>query len=92
MKKKTLIQALFCFLILFVGCRKSALLGTENCLENVEKINATLQTYISDPSVNNCKNYVNALRSYVESGSCFGNIFFEEYKRSLKELEAEECN
>lgn len=91
MKKKMSIQVLFCFFILFAGCRKAALLGTENCLDNIEKINTTLETYIEDPSVDNCKNYLNALRAYVDSGACFGNIFFEEYRKNLKELEAEEC-
>ena len=91
MKKKNLIQILFCFLILSSGCRKSAILGTENCLENVEKINGSLQAYASDPSVANCKNYLNALRAYLDSGACFGHIFFEEYRKSLNELEAEEC-
>ena len=82
----------FCVAILFSSCRKTILGETENCMENIEKINVSLQTYMADPSVANCKNYVNALRSYLNANACFGNIFFEEYKEALKELEDDECN
>jgi hypothetical protein len=91
MKKNFLITALLSLFILFSGCRKSALLGTENCLENIEKINTTLQNYLENPTAKNCKNYVEALRSYLKSERCFGNIFFAEYQKTFKELEADEC-
>ncbi len=63
-----------------------------DCLAISTKITDALTAYSNDPSVQNCKNYFNALKEYVNSNSCFGGIFFEAYKQTFNELEADNCN
>ncbi len=77
--------------ILFSNCRKAALVSTENCLDQIERVSDAATLYASDPTVNNCKNYLNELKKYIDSEACFGNIFFEQYRLALQELEDSEC-
>ena len=78
--------------LIFTSCRKSVEDDPGDCMVHIEKVNTSLNDYINDPSVENCKAYLNAIRSYIKSNACFGNIFFDEYQRALKELEDDECN
>ena len=91
MKKNILIAILLCLVTLSSSCRKAVLFGSENCINRIEKVNTSLQEYVADPSVANCKKYVDALRSYLKSDACFGNIYFTEYQKALAELEEDEC-
>ena len=91
MKKEYLFSFALLVFLFFSSCRKTSLIGTDNCLDRIEAISQTAQTYVSDPTVENCKSYLKALRKYIDSKACFGNIFFEEYGQALKELEQAEC-
>ncbi|NND32191.1 MAG: hypothetical protein HKN76_06325 [Saprospiraceae bacterium] len=91
MKKNILIPILFGLVIFLSSCSKSVLFGSENCIARIEKVSASLEAYMEEPSVANCRNYVEALRSYLKSDACFGNIYFKEYQEALAELEDDEC-
>ncbi len=91
MKTKYFIALAFFATVFFTNCRKAALVGPDSCLERIEGVSIAAQNYVADPTVNNCKSYVEALRKYLESNSCFGNIYFEEYRKTLNELEEVEC-
>ena len=81
-----------CFMsILFSNCRKAAVVGTENCLDRIENVSNAASLYASDPTVDNCKNYLDALKKYFDSDACFGNVFFAQYRQALQELEESEC-
>lgn len=92
MKVKSLISGILLVALFFVSCRKAAIVGNDNCIDRIQKVSESLNTYVQNPSVDNCKAYVDALRKYVNAGACFGNIYFEEYKKELNELEEDECN
>jgi hypothetical protein len=91
MKIKYLVPAILLVAIAVTSCRKSVILEPENCLERIEKVSDALNAYVQDPTTGNCKAYLDALKSYINSNACFGNIFFEEYQRALNEAEEEEC-
>ena len=91
MKSKSIFYAILLVSIFFTSCRKAAILGSDNCLDRIENVSEALNAYIENPTVDHCKEYVDALRKYINAGACYGNIYFEEYKKSLKELEDDEC-
>jgi len=91
MKIKSIIYGLLIVSVFFGGCRKAAVVGTDGCLSRIEKVSESLSAYLENPTVDNCKDYVDALRKYVNAGACFGNIYFEDYKKELNELEDDEC-
>ena len=91
MKIKQFISVILVTSVIQISCRKSVFVETENCLSQIEKVSETLNTYVQDPTESNCKAYLDALRFYINSNACFGNVFFEEYRRQLKEAEEDEC-
>ena len=91
MKRKYVILFALFATIIFSNCRKTALVNTENCLDQIERVSDAATLYASDPTVNNCKNYLDALKKYIDSDACFGNILFEQYRLALQELEDAEC-
>ena len=91
MKAKSIFFGILFVSIFFASCRKAAIIGSDTCLDRIEKVSESLNNYLENPTVDNCKDYVDALRKYVNAGACFGKIYFEEYKKSLKELEEDEC-
>ena len=91
MKKKYFIPLIAFAVITFSNCSKSPILGVDNCLDRIEAVSVAAQTYIANPTVDNCQNYVDALRKYLDAKSCFGNIYFDEYRKALAELEEAEC-
>ena len=91
MKKKYVILFAFFLATMFTNCRKAALISTEKCLDRIEGVSEAAQLYASDPTVNNCKKYLDALKKYIDSDACFGNILFDQYGQTLQELEDAEC-
>lgn len=91
MKIRNIFFVVIIFGLSFIGCRKSDPVGPDGCLGRIEKVSETLNTYIENPTVDNCQAYVDALRKYINTGACFGNVFFAEYEKELKELEDDEC-
>lgn len=90
MKRKYIAPLTLVVFLLFISCQKAAFIDNpENCINQIEKVGETLNAYMQDPSVNNCKAYTSALKSYLSADACFGNIFFEAYKRQLEE--EDEC-
>lgn len=79
------------FVITLFGCRKAAVVGSDSCVDRVQKVSETLNAYIQNPTVDNCSAYVDALRKYINTGACFGNAFYKEYEKTLQDLEANEC-
>lgn len=73
------------------SCAKEATNEILDCTSYSQEISESLNTYVMDPTVENCKAYLAALRKYLEDGACFSELFHEEYKRELAELEQAEC-
>ncbi|MCB0669900.1 MAG: hypothetical protein KDC80_28940 [Saprospiraceae bacterium] len=91
MKAKNIVFILFIVSLCFASCRKANPVGSDGCLGRIEKVSETLNAYVENPTVDNCQAYVDALRKYINTGACFGNVFFNEYEKELKELEDDEC-
>ncbi len=78
--------------IFFIGCSKdSSDDGPGGCIAEAEKVTESLNTYLSDPSVDNCKAYIASLRNYLDANACFGNVYYEAYKEALDDLNEQEC-
>jgi len=95
MKKLYFLPLLFAGLLILGSCSKDKDHEDEtpgDCVAISMKVSEALTAYSNDPSVQNCKNYFNALEQYINSSSCYGGIFFEAYKETFKALEAENCN
>jgi hypothetical protein len=73
------------------SCAKEATAEIRDCTSYSQEISETLNAYVADPTVENCQAYLTALHRYLEDGACFSELFHEEYKRELAELEQASC-
>ncbi|MDH3245312.1 MAG: hypothetical protein OEM26_11895 [Saprospiraceae bacterium] len=91
---KNLFNCLVMCILLAVAlgsCAKEATSEIRDCTSYSQEISETLNAYVADPNVENCKAYLSALRRYLEDGACFSELFHDEYKRELAELEQASC-
>ena len=78
--------------IFFIGCSKdSSEDGPGGCVAEAEKVTESLNNYVNDPSVENCKAYIASLRNYLDANACFSNLYYESYQKALEDLNDHEC-
>ncbi len=88
--KNKIFTALFALLVsaTMICCKKDNSMDTvADCSNAAEIISESATEYSQDPSVENCRNYIDAIRLYVNS-DCFGVLNSDLYKATLESLEA----
>lgn len=92
--KNQIKQLLACFILalFFISCSKdSGDDGPGGCIAEAERVSTSLNAYLENPTVDNCKAYVASLRNYLDGNACFGNVYYEAYKEALDDLNESEC-
>ncbi|HPG08482.1 MAG TPA: hypothetical protein P5275_08470 [Saprospiraceae bacterium] len=81
---------LILLLFLLGSCVKSNPL---NCTKKLEALSQAADRYSQDQSQANCRLYYQALKDYVNSNACAGDIFYKSYQEEFNQsTEDDFCN
>ena len=70
-----------------ISCKKDDGPGKNvDCSKAIDLFSTTLTAYSTNPSIENCIKYVEALRTYIKS-DCYGFLDRKTYEKELEDLE-----
>ena len=86
------IRLLIILLIVVVlgGCVKS---NPINCSKRLDALTKAADQYSQDPTKENCKLYYQALKDYINSNACAGDVFYKSYQKEFNQSSEDDfCN